>query len=123
MNREKLYGLIKKEALKHAEEELRHDREYQGLEKRPTDTKVLNPDWHPYFARITRSSHGIRFALVVRDGEYDYFRKNKQAIPDFQTPAMRGITKALEKYRTELTAVYLTELFNKTEGVTAEWRT
>lgn len=127
MNRQALYQNIKKDALKLAEEELRNDRYYQivyvGPEHRPSDAKVLNPDWHPYYMRVQRTSDGIRFSLVVRDGEIAYFTQKKQAVPDFAGPAYKALQKTLAKYKTELTTLELVDIFNKTEGATATWRT
>lgn len=127
MTRNELYNKIKHDALAMAEEDLRTIRWSEiygtGGKKKGSDTQVLNPDWHPYYMRINGTGAGMRFSLVVRDGEYEYFRQKKQGIPDFRTPAMYALQRTLAKYQAELTALYLTDIFNKTDGVEAKWLT
>lgn len=130
MSRQALYGKLKTEAIKAAETNLRQSRWYEvtmgGPDKR-TDKVVMNPDWHPYYARI--NSHGpaglgggLTFTLVVRDGVAEYFKKVKQAAPDFKTPALKAMTDTLSKHYPELVMIELLDNFNKTDGITAVWQ-
>lgn len=126
MNRQAIYNKIKAEAIRVAEEDLRTIRWSEiygtGGTKSTTDSQVLNLDWHPYYMRITQTDGGLKFQMVVRDGEIEYFRKHKKGMPDFETPARHGMQAALKKHYPELVMLELLDNFNTTKGVTAEWQ-
>ena len=126
MTRQELYAKIKKEAIALAEEDLRTIAWSEiygtpGGKKNEDDTKVLNPDWHPYYMRIKKTKDGVDFSLVVRGGEVEYFRRKKLEMPDFETPAIAAIRKIVKKYHVELLTLDLVDRFNKIEGAKAEW--
>lgn len=119
MDRKTIYGKIKQEAISQAETDLKAmlwSEAYEGQIK-----ETLNPDWHPYYMRVAQTAEGLKFSLVVRDGEVEFFRRKKLPQPDWQTPAIAAMEAALTKYKHELLTLELVEAFNKTDGVKAEW--
>lgn len=118
-----VFALVKKEAIKLAEEDLKALQWAEAYgsprkgEKTAADEKVLNPDWHPYYVRVRQEDDGIVFTMVVRDEEIAYFEKRKLPVPDYETPARSGMRKALKKYHTQLVMVELIKNFTATTGV------